>query len=59
MPLPPAAHYISCPLQPHLLYLNQTGKGQRQEKATDISHGYIDSTLEWFLQSLLVHFTRP
>ena len=20
MPIPPAAHYISCPLQPHLLY---------------------------------------
>ena len=21
MPIPPAAHYISCPLQPHLLYI--------------------------------------
>ena len=25
MPIPPAAHYISCPLQPHLLYLDITG----------------------------------
>ena len=24
MPIPPAAHYISCPLQPHLLYLHQS-----------------------------------
>ena len=22
MPIPPAAHYISCPIQPHLLYIN-------------------------------------
>ena len=23
MPIPPPAHYISCPLQPHLLYLQE------------------------------------
>ena len=40
MPIPPAAHYISCPLQRHLLYL--VGAFNKSPSTVKISRRFVD-----------------